>query len=590
MGSQSASAPMQYVAYLHPDLVVPRIGHFDLAKGTIQPLSFTSGTPVTDLYEVIAAGTSQISFDSTGDVLLAENVKLLPTISGRDILAVGKNYMEHAKEFNSSGYDSSDKTDRPSHPVIFTKRATSIIAHGETILPHIDFSQTVDYEGEIGVIVGKTGYRVDEANAWDHVWGYTIINDMTARERQRDHKQFFIGKSPDTFCPIGPIAVSKDDLPSTLKIQTHVNGELRQSSTTEDLIFSIPTLIKTISEGQTLQPGDVIATGTPAGVGIGKTPPVFLQPGDEISVSVTGLGTLSNKIGTADTTNPTVERVSSNSPFRITNLAKTLGAGIGLTEINGKQLNYKRQGSGSNHIVFVHGLGGTMEYWTPLISKLSLSDYSFHLFDLEGHGLSPTHPLSKLSIESFASDIRSIFNVAKISTSATLFAHSLGCLAALKFTLDNPELVDKLVLAGPPPSPLTDAASKDAYARAAVVRTKGMQAVVDAVVDAGTSEHSKQENPIAIAAVRLSLLGQDPESYAKALGALAGATTELEVEQVQAKTLIITGVEDKVSSVALCETYASRIQGAQLVVLDNVGHWHVYEAVDGVANAVKAFL
>ncbi|CEI70852.1 hypothetical protein FVEN_g672 [Fusarium venenatum] len=590
MGSQTTSAPMQYVAYLHPNLVVPRVGHFDLAKDTIQPLCFTSGTPVSDLYEVIAAGASQIIFDSGSEVLLAKDVKLLPTISGRDILAVGKNYMEHAKEFNSSGYDSSDKTDRPSHPVIFTKRATSVIAHGDIILPHINFSQTLDYEGEIGVIIGKTGYRIDETNAWDHVWGYTIINDMTARERQRDHKQFFIGKSPDTFCPIGPIAVSKDDLPSTLKVQTHVNGELRQSSTTEDLIFSIPTLIRTISEGQTLQPGDVIATGTPAGVGIGKNPPVFLQPGDEVSVSVTGLGTLSNEIGTADTTNPTVERVSSSSPFRITNLAKTLSVGIGLTELNGKQFNYKRQGSGSNHIVFVHGLGGTMDYWTPLISKLFLSEYSLHLFDLEGHGLSPTHPLSQLSIESFASDIRSIFDVANISTSATLFAHSLGCLAALKFTLDNPTLVGKLVLIGPPPSPLPDAASEGAYARATVVRSKGMQAVVDAVVDAGTSGHSKQENPIAITAVRLSLLGQDPESYAKALWALAGATKELKVEQIQAKTLIITGDEDKVSPSSLCEKYASRIQDSQLVVLNNVGHWHVFEAVDGVSEAVKAFL
>lgn len=191
---------MQYAAYIHPNTGLPRIGHYDLSKGTIQPLSFTSGTPVTDLYEVIAAGgSSQIIPD--GETLSANDAKLLPTISGRDILAVGKNYMEHAKEFNSSGYDSSDKTDRPSHPVIFTKRATSIIAHGDTILPHTDFSQTLDYEGEIGVIIGKPGYRISESE-WDYVWGYTIINDMTARERQRDHKQFFIGKSPDTFCPI----------------------------------------------------------------------------------------------------------------------------------------------------------------------------------------------------------------------------------------------------------------------------------------------------------------------------------------------------------------------------------------------------
>ncbi|KAF4964497.1 hypothetical protein FSARC_7561 [Fusarium sarcochroum] len=585
-------APLtQYAAFVHPDTGLARIGHYDLTQGIIQPLSFTSGTPITNLYEVIAAGASHIIAD--GETVPAKDVKLLPAISGRDILAVGKNYMEHAKEFNSSGFDSSDKTDRPSHPVIFTKRATSIIAHGEDILPHPDFSQTVDYEGEIGVIIGKAGFRVEEADAWDYVWGYTIINDVTARERQRDHKQFFIGKSPDTFCPIGPIAVSKDNLPATLKVETHVNSELRQSATTEDLIFSIPTLIKTISEGQTLQPGDVIATGTPAGVGIGKKPPVFLQPGDEVSISVSGLGTLRNKIAVKETVNPTVEQVSSNSPFQLTNSAKTLHAGVGLTQFNGKSLNYQRLGSGSNQIVFVHGLGGTLDYWTPLISKLSLSEQNtLHLFDLEGHGLSPTHPLSQLSVESYASDIRSIFATASIGSSApaTLFAQSIGCLAAIKFTLDNPELVEKLVLMGLPPSPFPDVASKGAYARAALVRSKGMGAVVNALVDAGTSSQSKRTNPVGVTAVRLSLLSQDPESFAKATWALAGATQKLEVEKIKAKTLIVSGDEDKASGPSLCEQYAGRINGSKHVVLKGVGHWHVYEDVDGVAEAVKAFL
>ncbi|KAK7225328.1 hypothetical protein V2G26_013331 [Clonostachys chloroleuca] len=450
MGSHSSLT--QYAAYAEPDTGLPRIGHYDLSQQTIQPLSFVSGTPVTNLYEVIAAGPSKII--PNGEVLPAKHVRLLPPISGRDILAVGKNYMEHAKEFNSSGYDSSDKTDRPSHPVIFTKRATSIIADGSEVLLHPEFSQTVDYEGEIGVIIGKSGFRVEEADAMQYVWGYTIINDLTARERQRDHKQFFIGKSPDTFCPMGPIAVPKEDLPVTLKVETHINGELRQSATSEDLIFSIPNLIKTISEGQTLQPGDVIATGTPAGVGIGRKPPVFLKSGDRMSVSITGLGTLNNQIAPAHAVNPTIKQVDADSPFRLTNGAKSLNAGVGLTQVNGKSLNYQRLGSGANQIVFVHGLGGTLDYWTPLVSTLSLAETNtLHLFDLEGHGSSPTHPLSQLSIASFASDIKAIFEAAGASASApaTLVAHSMGCLAAIKFTLDNPGLVDKLVLVGPPP-------------------------------------------------------------------------------------------------------------------------------------------
>jgi 2-keto-4-pentenoate hydratase/2-oxohepta-3-ene-1,7-dioic acid hydratase in catechol pathway len=193
--------PTNYVAFVRPETGRDQIGHFDLDENTIQPLSFRSGTPAKNLYQVIEVGSPD-NLIAAGSPLPADTVKILAPISGRDILAVGKNYMEHAKEFNSSGYDSSDKVDRPSHPVIFTKRATSIIAAGEDILLHEDFTSTADYEGEIGVIIGRPGFRIREEDAWDYVWGYTIVNDVTARERQRDHKQFFIGKSADTYCPI----------------------------------------------------------------------------------------------------------------------------------------------------------------------------------------------------------------------------------------------------------------------------------------------------------------------------------------------------------------------------------------------------
>lgn len=192
-----------YISYVENTTAnVSRIGHLDAASGTIQPLSFVSGTPLRDLYQVIAAGEENI-IPGVGEWPISiDSVKLLPPICGRDILAVGKNYPEHASEFNKSGYDSSDKVDQPSHPVIFTKRSTSIIAHGDPILPHPEFTKTLDYEGEVGVIIGKAGFQIPETNAWDYVWGYTIINDVTAREKQRDHKQFFIGKSADTFAPI----------------------------------------------------------------------------------------------------------------------------------------------------------------------------------------------------------------------------------------------------------------------------------------------------------------------------------------------------------------------------------------------------
>jgi 2-keto-4-pentenoate hydratase/2-oxohepta-3-ene-1,7-dioic acid hydratase in catechol pathway len=189
-----------YISFIDPNTKLERIGHYDEKQLLIQPLSFASGTPISTLYQVIEVGEGNIV--PYGESISASSTKILPPITGRDILAVGKNYAEHAKEFNKSGYDSSDKIDQPTHPVIFTKRATSIIANGEDIYPHPGFTETIDYEGEIGVIVGKSGFRISEENAMDHVWGYTIINDITARERQRDHKQFYIGKSPDTFCPM----------------------------------------------------------------------------------------------------------------------------------------------------------------------------------------------------------------------------------------------------------------------------------------------------------------------------------------------------------------------------------------------------
>lgn len=320
---------------------------------------------------------------------------------------------------------------------------------------------------------------------------------------------------------------------------------------------------------------------------------MFLKPGDEISVSISGLGTLTNKVASTGVSNYTVDRVAQQSSFHLINGSKSAGTGSGLTSLNGKLLNYKSLGSGSSNIVFVHGLGGTMEYWSPLIDRLSLAQsHSLHLFDSEGHGLSPTHPLSHISIGSIASDIKAVVEHAGSSPSnpAVLVAHSMGCLAALKFTLQNPQLVSKLILIGPPPSPLSEAASNGSVARAALVRAKGMSAVVDAIVGAGTSGASKENNPVAVAAVRLSLLGQDPESYAKACGALAGATEALEVEALKATTLIITGDEDKVSPPTLCEKFNSRVQGSQLVILKDVGHWHVYEDINGVGQAVQSFL
>ena len=581
-----------YCSYLAADSQAERIGSLSEDGSSIQPLAFASGTPLTNLYEVINAGESRII--ASGDQIDRSSIKLLAPINGRDILCVGKNYAAHATEFNKSGYDSSDKTDQPTHPVIFTKRFSSIIADGDDIYSHPKFTSTIDYEGELGVIIGKTGFRIPEADAMDYIWGYTICNDVTARERQRDHKQFYIGKSPDTFGPMGPIAVPIERLRMPLTIQTRVNGALRQEASTDDLIFSIPYLITTLSEGQTLMPGDVLATGTPAGVGFGQNPPTYLEPGDEVSVSITGLGSLTNRIASKSSINPTVKQVEDNSMHIPANNAARAPNGNGLSWINGKPVHYQKSGTENGPpAIFIHGLGGTMDYWQPLINAGDLgSTYAIHLYDFEGHGLSPTSPLSEVTLDSLADDVKGLFDHGGITGGAVLFAHSLGCLIAVHFALQYPSLVSKLILVGPPPSPLPEAGSKGSYARAALARSKGMTAVVDAVVSAGVSEKTKRDRSVSVTAVRLSLLGQDPEGYAKACSALAKSTnTSLDFSGISADTFIITGSEDKISPPQLCKKYNDELQRCNgLKVLQDVGHWHVFEDPEGVAGALPQIL
>ncbi|MEQ1952214.1 fumarylacetoacetate hydrolase family protein [Mesorhizobium sp. CN2-181] len=216
----------------------------------------------------------------------------------RNIFCVGKNYYEHAHEFAKSGFDSSAAAGAiPKNPIIFSKVPESVIANRANVVIDSKVSTAIDYEAELAVIIGKAGRGISKENAFDHVWGYTIVNDVTARDLQGKYSQWLIGKSQDTFCPMGPWAVTKDeiDLEHT-GIRCFVNGELRQDSKIPLLIFDIPTIIATLSEGITLKPGDIIATGTPAGVGIGFDPPKYLKAGDFVRVEIDGIGALENPI------------------------------------------------------------------------------------------------------------------------------------------------------------------------------------------------------------------------------------------------------------------------------------------------------
>jgi 2-keto-4-pentenoate hydratase/2-oxohepta-3-ene-1,7-dioic acid hydratase in catechol pathway len=281
-----------------------RIGTVD-SGDRVRDLTGLLGT--TDLVEVIAGwedAAARIERAGTTPGRPLAEVELLAPLPRprRNVFCVGKNYREHAREFGASGYDASggasaDGGHLPARPVVFTKPPSSVIGPGALIERHADVAHELDYEAELAVIIGPGGRDIPASRALRHVWGYTIVNDVTARDRQRDHKQWFLGKGLDTFCPMGPYAVTADEVDGTaLQVECRVNGELRQKAGTADLVFGIPELIETISAGLTLEPGDVIATGTPAGVGIGFDPPRFLSAGDVIEISISGLGTLRNGV------------------------------------------------------------------------------------------------------------------------------------------------------------------------------------------------------------------------------------------------------------------------------------------------------
>ena len=228
-------------------------------------------------------------------------VKLLSPIPVpvRDIICVGKNYAEHAKEVQKSSFSTlQEKRHVPNVPIIFNKATTSVIGPNDKIELINDRTNTTDYEGELGVIIGKRSKNIKYSNATDIIFGYTIINDVTARKLQNNHKQWFIGKSPDTYCPIGPCIITKDEIKDikNIKIQTTINGEVRQTGIVKDMIFNISTIIETLTKSMTLVEGDIIATGTPSGVGIGFDPPKFLKSGDKIKISVDPIGILENDV------------------------------------------------------------------------------------------------------------------------------------------------------------------------------------------------------------------------------------------------------------------------------------------------------
>ncbi|WP_282606124.1 fumarylacetoacetate hydrolase family protein [Pelagibius sp. Alg239-R121] len=275
---------------------IRRAGKVDQTAQTVAPFDL----PLGAADEAGVAALIDRPLPSMGTPLPLSDVTLCAPLPRprRNIFCVGKNYHEHAQEFASSGFDSSAaKGAVPEHPIVFSKTPETVIAAGAPVKIDTAVSEAIDYEAELAVIIGKGGRNISTGDALSHVWGYTIVNDVTARDLQGRHSQWLIGKSQDSFCPMGPWAVTADEVNlDDAAVRCWINGELRQDSNVKLLIFDVPTIIAAVSNGLTLMTGDVIATGTPAGVGIGFNPPKYLKSGDKMSVEIEGIGRLDNPV------------------------------------------------------------------------------------------------------------------------------------------------------------------------------------------------------------------------------------------------------------------------------------------------------
>jgi 2-keto-4-pentenoate hydratase/2-oxohepta-3-ene-1,7-dioic acid hydratase in catechol pathway len=287
-----------------------KIATIDWSGTTSAAVVFENGlAPVRALpgRESAVDALSVIGAPLTSDELVAlERGESLPSGSAtlrapilhppKNVLCVGKNYREHVAE----GARAEGRTDFsvPERPVWFTKPATALVGAGGNIVHDPEFTKALDYEGELALVIGRGGKSIPTDAVFDHIFGYTIVNDVTARDVQQAHLQWFRGKSADTYAPCGPWIVTADEIsdPESLDLTTRVNGEVRQHDNTRNLLFGIATLVSNISQALTLQAGDIIATGTPSGVAWGMDTPRYLTAGDVVEVEVDGIGTLANTV------------------------------------------------------------------------------------------------------------------------------------------------------------------------------------------------------------------------------------------------------------------------------------------------------
>lgn len=284
---------MKFATFRHHGTV--HVGVVDPQAGTVAPLPIAA-----DEAQGVAGLIGLETLPMPADPMPLAMVEVLAPIPRprRNVFCVGKNYASHVEELARAGFDSAGQGSAPPKaPILFSKVPESVIGPGQPILIDPAVSTAIDYEAELAVIIGKQGRGIRRAEAMDHVWGYTLVNDITARDLQGRHAQWLIGKGQDTFCPMGPWAVLREDVDlSNSPLRCTVNGEERQNSHTGLMIFDVPTIIESLSAGLTLYPGDVIATGTPMGVGMAFKPPKYLSDGDTVRVDMPAIGVLENPV------------------------------------------------------------------------------------------------------------------------------------------------------------------------------------------------------------------------------------------------------------------------------------------------------
>ena len=499
----------------------------------------------------------------------------------RNLFCVGKNYREHAKEFTRSGYDStaSRAADAiPDVPIVFTKAANTVTGPDAPILAIPGFDAQLDYEAELAVVIGIGGRGIRKADAWRHVWGVTIANDVTARDVQARHKQWFLGKSFDGACPMGPWIVTRDEIGEKgLVLTCRVNGETRQSASTAELIFDVPTLIEAISAGITLEPGDIILTGTPAGVGIGFQPPRFLAEGDRVEIEIEGVGTLANRVERAPAV-VVAPIVRKHAPGRTTRTAQAPAVRTR------RSLPAERIGTGRASALLLHGLGGTSGIWHPQTTALS-GRFTFLCPDLAGSGRASD--LAVADIDEHVADLVRLLDEAEVEA-ISVAGHSMGSLIALHLAAAHPERVERLFLLGPI-NDLPAAARDGLRTRATTARFEGMATIAEAILKVGTSRDTQSNNPAAAAYVRESLLRHDAGGYAANCDALA-RSRPVDPARIGCPVTLVTGDEDRTSPPANVRAMSSAFGESPVSIIDGCGHWHTIEHSKRISFELASFL